>query len=80
MKSESFGEYIRELRIRNNLSLRIISAEINIDQSTLSKIERNEKLAPLYIIHPLFKLNKDKKKMFPYSIRRYRYHTRSNRK
>jgi len=56
MKSESFGEYIRDLRVKHNLSLRIVSAEINIDQSTLSKIERNEKLAPSYIIKPLSKL------------------------
>ena len=53
MKSESFGEYIRELRKQKNLSLRIVSSEINIDQSTLSKIERNEKLAPQYIVKPL---------------------------
>ncbi len=56
MKSESFGEYIRRLRQKNNLSLRIVGSEINIDQSTLSKIERNDKLAPQYIIKPLAKL------------------------
>lgn len=64
MKSESFGEYIRKLRIKSNLSLRIVSAEINIDQSTLSKIERNEKLAPSYIIKPLSKLFKEDYRKF----------------
>ena len=58
MNSESFGEYIRKLRKGSNLSLRIVASEINIDQSTLSKIERNEKLAPQYIIKPLSKLFK----------------------
>lgn len=56
MKSESFGELIRRLRLDNNLPLRIAAAEIDIDQSTLSKIERNEKQAPEYIIEPLAKL------------------------
>ncbi len=53
MKSESFGELIRNLRIENGLSLRITASEIDIDQSTLSKIERNEKQAPEYIIDSL---------------------------
>jgi len=56
MRSESFGEYIRRLRRKKDLSLRIVGAEIEIDQSTLSKIERGEKLAPQYIIKPLAKL------------------------
>ena len=58
MKSESFGELIRRLRITNKLSLRLVSAEIDLDQSTLSKIERNEKQAPDYIVAPLSKLFK----------------------
>jgi len=64
MKSESFGEYIRRLRQKNNLSLRIVGAEINIDQSTLSKIERNEKLAPQYIIKSLAKLYSEDYRVF----------------
>ena len=64
MKSESFGEYIRRLRQKNNLSLRIVGSEINIDQSTLSKIERNEKLAPQYIIKSLAKLYSEDYRVF----------------
>lgn len=64
MNSESFGEYIRKLRRKNNLSLRIVGSEIDIDQSTLSKIERNEKLAPQYIIKPLAKLFKEDYRKF----------------
>lgn len=64
MKSESFGEYIRRLRQKNNLSLRLVGSEINIDQSTLSKIERNEKLAPQYIIKSLAKLYSEDYRVF----------------
>lgn len=64
MKSESFGEYIRRLRQKNNLSLRIVGSEINIDQSTLSKIERNEKQAPQYIIKTLAKLYNEDYRLF----------------
>ncbi len=56
MKPESFGELIRRLRLKNNLSLRLVGSEINLDQSTLSKIERNEKIAPPYIIKELSRL------------------------
>lgn len=56
MNSESFGEYVRRLRKSLNLSLRVVGAEVDIDLSTLSKIERNEKYAPAYIIKPLAKL------------------------
>ncbi|MGY6649289.1 helix-turn-helix domain-containing protein [Wenyingzhuangia sp. IMCC45574] len=41
----SFGETIRKLREENNLLLRELSAKINIDQSLLSKIETNNRIA-----------------------------------
>lgn len=40
---ESFGEYIRHLRDEQHLPLRKLAAHLDIDQSTLSKIERNER-------------------------------------
>ncbi len=58
MKSETFGEKIRRLRIENHLPLRTIAAEIDFDQSTLSKVERNETIAPQRIIKPLSKILK----------------------
>lgn len=64
MNSESFGEYLRHLRKKNNLPLRIVASEIDIDQSTLSKIERSDKTAPLYIIKPLAKLYKEQYREF----------------
>lgn len=40
-----FGEYIRKLRKENGLPLRKVAAMIDIDPSTLSKIERGERSA-----------------------------------
>ena len=58
MKSETFGEIIRRLRLENHLSLRLVAAEIDFDQSSLSKVERGELNAPQKIIKPLAKILK----------------------
>jgi transcriptional regulator with XRE-family HTH domain len=42
---ESFGEHIRKLREENGLPLRKVAAILDIDPSTLSKIERGERSA-----------------------------------
>lgn len=42
-KKGTFGERIRELREKANMPLRKLSALLDIDQSTLSKIERDER-------------------------------------
>ena len=39
----SFGEYIRHLRENKKLTLRKIATELELDVSTLSKIEKNER-------------------------------------
>lgn len=52
----SFGEYIRQLREDQNLPLRKIAAELDIDTSTLSKIEKNERNANEQIIEKLSKI------------------------
>ena len=57
----SFGEYIRALREDANLPLRKIAAELDIDTSTLSKIEKNERNANEQIIDgisKIFQINK----------------------
>lgn len=41
--NQTFGEYIRELRESHQMPLRKLAAILDIDQSTLSKIERNER-------------------------------------
>ncbi|HVS94533.1 MAG TPA: helix-turn-helix transcriptional regulator [Mucilaginibacter sp.] len=43
--TETFGETIRKLREDNQMPLRKLAALLDIDQSTLSKIERNERKA-----------------------------------
>jgi transcriptional regulator with XRE-family HTH domain len=45
IRTESFGEFIRRLREEKELPLRKVAALLDIDQSTLSKIERNERRA-----------------------------------
>ena len=42
---ESFGKHIRKLREENRLPLRKVAAVLDIDPSTLSKIERGERFA-----------------------------------
>ena len=46
----SFGEFIRILREDANLPLRKVAFELDIDTSTLSKIEKNERNANEQII------------------------------
>ena len=53
MKINKFSNLIRDLRIQNKLTLRQVAAKIDLDQSTLSKIERGEMIAPTRIIRPL---------------------------
>lgn len=53
MRPETFGEFIREKRLERGLALRQVSNAVDIDQSTMSKIERNELTAPQRIIKPL---------------------------
>ena len=43
MKQETFGEFIRKLREDSNMPLRKLAAALDIDQSTLSKIETNQR-------------------------------------
>ena len=41
---ESFGSYIRNLRESKEIPIRKVAAVLDIDQSTLSKFERGERL------------------------------------
>ena len=53
MKSQTFGEKIKELRINLNLTLKFVGNKIGYSQRLLSKIENNEKKAPQNIIKGL---------------------------
>jgi len=60
-----FGEYIRELRIARNLPLRKVAADLDIDPSTLGKIERSSRKPPRELIEKLaiiFKVDQNKLK------------------
>ncbi|MDP4209646.1 MAG: helix-turn-helix transcriptional regulator [Bacteroidota bacterium] len=48
-----FGEYIRELRTLRKLPLRKVASELDIDPSTLGKIERSTRRPPKEIIDKL---------------------------
>jgi len=56
MKSQTFGEKLKELRINLNYSLKFVGEKINYNPKLLSKIEKNEKKAPERIIKDLSKI------------------------
>lgn len=45
VQKDTFGEVIRRLREESGLPLRKVAAQLDIDPSTLGKIERNERAA-----------------------------------
>ena len=53
---ESFGEHIRALRENKKLPIRKVAAALDIDPSTLSKIERGERSANKEILPLLAEL------------------------
>ena len=50
---ETFGEYIHRLRTENELTLTKLAAALDIDQSTLSKIENGKRNIPSEILPKL---------------------------
>ncbi|NJK84449.1 MAG: helix-turn-helix domain-containing protein [Saprospiraceae bacterium] len=58
MKSQTFGEKIKELRVDLNYSLKWVGNTIGYSPKLLSKIEKNEKKAPEQIIKALSKIYK----------------------
>ncbi|HRK72684.1 MAG TPA: helix-turn-helix transcriptional regulator [Rhodothermales bacterium] len=51
----SFGEYLRNRREKLGLPLRKVAAELDIDTSILSKIERSERVATKQMLPTLAK-------------------------
>lgn len=49
----SFGDYIRKVREEKRLPLRKVAAYLDIDTSTLSKIEREERPLAIQHLQPL---------------------------
>jgi len=55
---ETFGEYIHKLRVEKGLTLTKLAAALDIDQSTLSKIENQKRTIPEDILPKLAKVFK----------------------
>lgn len=55
MNAITFGELIKQARIEKELALREVAAAIELDQSQLSKIERDKMIAPQRVITKLSK-------------------------
>ena len=53
---ETFGEYIRQLRVDAGLPIRKIAAQLDIDSSLLGRIERDERHANKEIIAGIAKI------------------------
>jgi len=51
--TNSFGAYLREMREQKGLPLRKIAAQLDVDTSILSKIERDERNATIEML-PIF--------------------------
>ncbi len=50
---DSFGKYLRDLREAKGMPLRKVAAELDVDTSILSKIERNERSSTVDML-PVF--------------------------
>lgn len=53
MVIESFGVYIRRLREEKKLPLRKVAAHLDIDTSTLSKVEKGDRPISISYLKPL---------------------------
>ncbi|MFN3639359.1 MAG: helix-turn-helix domain-containing protein [Flavobacterium sp.] len=53
MSNVTFGDYIRKRREEKELPLRKVTAHLDIDTSTLSKVERGERPASPDYLRPL---------------------------
>ena len=58
MINETFGDYIRKAREEKNLPLRKVAAYLDIDTSTLSKVERGERPSLTDYLKPLAEILK----------------------
>lgn len=56
MMYSTFGKYISELRKANNLTLTKLAASLDLDQSTLSKIENDKRRIPDDLVPKIAKI------------------------
>lgn len=55
-KSINFGNYFHELRKANNLTLKVVADQLQIDISTLSKIENGERQINFELLKSISKI------------------------
>jgi len=53
MKSISFGSYLKQIREKKNIPQRKVASRLDIDTSTLSKIELGERQVTIFMIEGL---------------------------
>ena len=53
MNKVSFGDYVRNLRENRQLPLRKVAAQLDIDTSTFSKVERGDRPISIEYLKPL---------------------------
>lgn len=58
MSTETFGDYIKKARETMKLPLRKVAAHLDIDTSTLSKVERGDRPASSNYLQPLAEILK----------------------
>ena len=58
IEMDSFGSYIRKLREDKGLPLRKVAAQLDVDTSTLSKVERGERPMSIDYLKPLSQILK----------------------
>jgi transcriptional regulator with XRE-family HTH domain len=62
---ETFGEYIRQLRINAGLPIRKIAAQLDIDPTLLGRIEKDERPANKVVIAGIAKIfNQNEQDLF----------------
>lgn len=64
--TQTFGDYLRDLRVHRDISMRTLAKELNMDVGNLSKIENGKMKPPMkeqFIedISDILKLSKDEK-------------------
>jgi len=64
--TQTFGDYLRDLRVQRDISMRTLAKELNMDVGNLSKIENGKMKPPMkerFIedISDILKLSKDEK-------------------
>jgi transcriptional regulator with XRE-family HTH domain len=67
----SFGEYLRNRRDQLGLPLRKVAAELDIDTSILSKIERSERVATKEMLPTLAKTLEVQKRKWKLSLSKH---------